>query len=130
MSNEVIERRLAGVPVYALCSSSSEFVLVTDEDSGKSLGLFCIKEEHADSLLQHMKSVEDVHVRPDTRVVPVSLAQVFQLKVDGVAIRLLPEPSQVKNALEERQKAGISNVSFSGVPVFQVLCSIYFFWAP
>ncbi|KAJ0463649.1 hypothetical protein HanHA300_Chr14g0518061 [Helianthus annuus] len=44
---------------------------------------------------------------------------VFQLKVNGVSFRFIPESSQIKNAIEERRKAGISDDSFSGVPVFQ-----------
>ncbi|XWS35207.1 hypothetical protein CRYUN_Cryun21dG0106400 [Craigia yunnanensis] len=45
--------------------------------------------------------------------------QVFQLKVDGVALRLIPESSQIKNALRERERAGFSDDGFPGVPVFQ-----------
>lgn len=31
------------------------------------------------------------------------MLQVFQLKVDGVAFRLIPEPSQVKNAIKVKK---------------------------
>ncbi|KAM3249797.1 hypothetical protein P3L10_011567 [Capsicum annuum] len=50
----------------------------------------------------------------------VGLHLVFQLKVDGVAFRLIPEASQVKNAMKEIERAGTSDDSFYGVPVFQV----------
>ncbi|CAK9154053.1 unnamed protein product [Ilex paraguariensis] len=99
MSTEAIEERLAGVPVYALSNSSEEFVLVSGVGSGKSLGLFCVKEEDAESLLEHMKSM-DPGMREGSKVVAVALNKVFQLKVDGVAFRLIPESSQVKNALK------------------------------
>uniref|UniRef100_A0A5B7ADB9 Putative Tic22-like family protein isoform 1 n=1 Tax=Davidia involucrata TaxID=16924 RepID=A0A5B7ADB9_DAVIN len=118
MSTEAIEERLAGVAVYALSNSSQEFVLVSGVNTGKSLGLFCFKEEDAEALLQQMISM-DPGMRQGSKVVAVALNKVFQLKVDGVAFRLIPELSQIKNALGERQKAGFSDDSFSGVPVFQ-----------
>nr|XP_043632313.1 protein TIC 22-like, chloroplastic [Erigeron canadensis] len=118
MKDEDIEQRLAGVPVYALSNSSEEFVVVSGQDPVKSLGLLCFKEEDAQTLLGQMKSM-DPRMRPGSKVVPVALSMVFQLKVNGVSFRFIPESSQIKNAIEERRKAGISDDSFSGVPVFQ-----------
>ncbi|KAF4354201.1 protein TIC 22-like, chloroplastic [Cannabis sativa] len=118
MSIEAIEERLAGIPVYALSNSADEFVLVSGTSSGKSLGLFCFKKEDAEALLGQIESL-DPGMRNGSKVVPVALNKVFQLKVDGVSFRLIPETSQVKNALMEREKAGISDDGFPGVPVFQ-----------
>ncbi|KAM5569690.1 protein TIC 22-like, chloroplastic [Rosa sericea] len=120
MSTEAIEERLAGVPVYALSNAAEEFVLVSGASSGKSLGLFCFKKEDAESLLEHIR-VMDPGMRSGSKVVAVALNKVFQLKVDGVAFRLIPESSQVKNALKEKEKekSGSSDVGFFGVPVFQ-----------
>ncbi|KAL7612481.1 hypothetical protein Lser_V15G06206 [Lactuca serriola] len=118
MSDQDIEQRLAGVPVYALSNSSEEFVVVSGQNPVKSLGLFCFKEEDAETLLGQMKSM-DPRMRPGSKVVPVALSMVFQLKVNGVSFRFIPESSQIKNAIEARRKAGVSDDSFSGVPVFQ-----------
>ncbi|KAL5542716.1 hypothetical protein UlMin_010426 [Ulmus minor] len=118
MSTEAIEARLAGVPVYALSNSAEEFVLVSGTSTGKSLGLFCFKKEDAEALLDQIGSL-DPETRNGSKVVAVALNKVFQLRVDGVAFRLIPETSQVKNALKEREKAGINDDGFSGVPVFQ-----------
>ncbi|KAL6191320.1 hypothetical protein ACLB2K_037711 [Fragaria x ananassa] len=118
MSTEAIEERLAGVPVYALSNAAEEFVLVSGASSGKSLGLFCFKKEDAESLLEHIR-VMDPGMRSGSKVVAVALNKVFQLKVDGVAFWLIPESSQVKNALKEKEKAGSSDDGFFGVPVFQ-----------
>ncbi|CAI9117527.1 OLC1v1018927C1 [Oldenlandia corymbosa var. corymbosa] len=118
MSIKEIEERLAGVPVYALSNSSEEFVLVSGSNSGKNLGLFCFNEADAQTLLKEMKSV-DPSMGKGSQVVPVALNKVFQLKVDGVAFRLIPEPSQVKHAITEMKKDGTSEDSFYGVPVFQ-----------
>ncbi|CAM9003335.1 unnamed protein product [Rhodiola kirilowii] len=118
MSTEAIAERLAGVSLYALTNAAEEFVLVSGVRTKKSIGLFCFREEDAEALLDQMK-VMSPGMRSGSRVVPVALNQVFQLKLDGVAFRLVPESCQVKNALKERQKAGVSSEDFCGVPVFQ-----------
>lgn len=118
MSTEAIEERLAGIPVYALSNASEEFVLVSGASTQKSLGLFCFKKEDAEALLQHIGTM-DPSAQNGSKVVPVALNKVFQLHVNGVAFRLIPECSQVKNAVSERVKAGISADGFPGVPVFQ-----------
>ncbi|WCJ27538.1 Protein TIC 22-like chloroplastic [Euphorbia peplus] len=116
---ETLEERLAGVPVYALSNSSEEFVLVTGAKTGKSLGLLCFNKEDAHVLLHQMKSMDPGMRKSGSKVVPLALAKVFQLKVNDVAFRFIPEPSQIKNAVQERKKAGFSDDFFSGVPVFQ-----------
>uniref|UniRef100_A0A9I9DZ24 Protein TIC 22-like, chloroplastic n=2 Tax=Cucumis melo TaxID=3656 RepID=A0A9I9DZ24_CUCME len=118
LSTEAIEERLAGIPVYALSNASEEFVLVSGASTQKSLGFFCFKKDDAETLLQHIGTM-DPSAHYGSKVVPVALNKVFQLHVNGVAFRLIPECSQVKNALTERKKAGISADEFSGVPVFQ-----------
>ncbi|XP_050203322.1 protein TIC 22-like, chloroplastic [Mercurialis annua] len=119
MPTEAIEERLAGVPVYALSNSNEEFVLVTGASTGKSLSLLCFKKEDAEVLLEQMKSMDPGMRKSGSKVVAVALNKVFQLKVQGVAFRLIPESTQIKNALREREKVGFSDDGFSGVPVFQ-----------
>lgn len=95
-------------------------MLIKGSKTGKSLGLFCFKKEDADSLLDQMKLM-DPGMRRSSSVVAVALNKVFQLKVNGVAFRLIPEASQIKNALmeKEKEKAGSLDDEFLGVPVFQ-----------
>ncbi|XVF84535.1 hypothetical protein PTKIN_Ptkin17bG0044600 [Pterospermum kingtungense] len=119
LSVEAIEERLAGVPVYALSNSEEEFVLVSGVSTKKSLGLLCFKKDDAEALLEQMKSMDPSMRKGGSKVVAVALNKVFQLKVNGVALRLIPESTQIKNALIERERAGISDDSFPGVPVFQ-----------
>lgn len=119
MSTEAIEERLAGIPVYALSNSNEEFVLVSGASNRKSLGLICFKKEDAEALLEQMRSMDPLMRKEGSKVVPVALNKVCQLKVDGVAFRLIPEATQIKNALKEREKAGLLGDGFSGVPVFQ-----------
>ncbi|KAF7150884.1 hypothetical protein RHSIM_Rhsim02G0068800 [Rhododendron simsii] len=118
LGNEAVEERLTGVHVYALGNASEEFVLVSGVSTGKSIGLFCFKEKDAEALLDQMKSM-DPAMRRGSKVVAVPLNKVLQLKLEGVAFRLIPELSQIVNALKERQKAGFADESFPGVPVFQ-----------
>ncbi|KAJ4967655.1 hypothetical protein NE237_014356 [Protea cynaroides] len=118
MSTEAIEERLAGVPVYALSNSVEEFVLVSGSQTGKSLGFFCFKKEDAEALQEQMKFM-DPRMRRGSKVVAVALNKVFQLKVEGVAFRFIPDSSQIMNAVKVRQKLGFSEDGFSGVPVFQ-----------
>ncbi|KAI3997748.1 hypothetical protein MKX01_007635 [Papaver californicum] len=118
MTTETIEERLAGVPVYALTNSSDEFVLISGAKTGKSLGLFCFKKEDANALLEQMKSM-DPGMRRGSKVVAVALNKVFQIKLDGVAFRFIPDSSEIRNAVKENKKVGVIDDSFSGVPVFQ-----------
>ncbi|CAE5969052.1 unnamed protein product [Arabidopsis arenosa] len=119
LTADAIEERLAGVPVYALSNSNEEFMLVSGTSSGKSLGLLFCKEEDAETLLKQMKSMDPRMRKEGSKVVALALSKVFQLKVNGVAFRLIPESTQVKNALKERKTAGIDDDDFHGVPVFQ-----------
>ncbi|KAL2343492.1 hypothetical protein Fmac_004777 [Flemingia macrophylla] len=133
MTVEAIEERLEGIPVYALSNASEEFLLVSGPSSAKNLGLFCFNKDDAHTLLNQV-SLIDPNARHGSKV--------FQLKVNGVAFRLIPEFSQVKNAikilvielysndyvmyvcaLQEREKSGFASSGFSGVPVFQVILS-------
>ncbi|KAK6279331.1 hypothetical protein POUND7_019598 [Theobroma cacao] len=118
MSAEAIEESMAGVPVYALNNSEEKFVLVSGVSTKTSLGLFCFKKEDAEALLEQMKSM-DPRMRRGSKVVAVALNKVFQMRVDGVALRLIPESAQIKNALRERERAGFSDDGFPGIPVFE-----------
>ncbi|XP_022735193.1 protein TIC 22-like, chloroplastic [Durio zibethinus] len=119
LSAEAIEERLAGVPVYALSNSEEEFMLVSGVSTKKSLGLLCFKKEDAEALLEQMKSMYPRMRKGGSKVVAVALCKVFQLKVDSVTFRLIPDSTQIKNALRERERAGFSDDGFAGVPVFQ-----------
>ncbi|XP_010943041.2 protein TIC 22, chloroplastic isoform X2 [Elaeis guineensis] len=96
LSPEYVAKTLAGTSVYTVSNSNNEFVLVSDPNNGlRSLGLLCFRHEDAQALL----------------------AQVYMLKVEGIAFRFLPDPLQIKNALELKS-ADLSR-GFDGVPVFQ-----------
>ncbi|PIN08113.1 hypothetical protein CDL12_19306 [Handroanthus impetiginosus] len=84
------------VPLYALGNVDREFVLLSG--AGKSLGLFCFSKADAEALLKQMNSA-DPSTSTGSQVVPVALSKLVQHKVDGVALRFVPEVSQIRNAL-------------------------------
>jgi len=54
MSGEQVAKRLDGVPVYTVSNSANEFVLVSDLNTSKSLGIFCFREADAEALLSQV----------------------------------------------------------------------------
>eukprot|EP00850_Spirogloea_muscicola_P007307 SM000036S13351 [mRNA] locus=s36:711317:713767:- [translate_table: standard] len=123
MSVDQVSKRLAGVPVYTVSNASNEFVLVSDMTSQKSLGIFCFRQEDAQALLLQVKDREPSLGR-GARIVAVSLDKVYKLNAEGISFRFLPDPLQIKNALEVRAKVGSGSRDFDGVPLFQA-SSIY-----
>ncbi|KAF8405037.1 hypothetical protein HHK36_009934 [Tetracentron sinense] len=120
-----VAKTLAGTAVYTVSNSNNEFVLISDPNSLKSLGLLCFRQEDAEALLAQVQLRQPVLGR-GARVVPITLDQVFfffffdsvyMLKVEGIAFRFLPDPAQIRNALELR--AADIRSGFDGVPVFQ-----------
>ncbi|XP_057974253.1 protein TIC 22, chloroplastic [Malania oleifera] len=116
VSSEHVAKTLAGTAVYTVSNSNNEFVLISDPNGLKSIGLLCFRHEDAEAFLAQVRSRKR-DLRGGARVVPISLDQVYMLKVEGIAFRFLPDPVQIKNALE--LKAADSKSGFDGVPVFQ-----------
>ncbi|KAI3440345.1 uncharacterized protein J3R85_003673 [Psidium guajava] len=111
-----VARTLAGTAVYTVSNSNNEFVLVSDPDGTKSIGLLCFRQEDAESFLAQVR-LRRRELKGQARVVPITLDQVYMLKVEGIAFRFLPDPVQIKNALEMKETGTKSG--FDGVPVFQ-----------
>ncbi|KAL3617929.1 Protein TIC 22, chloroplastic [Castilleja foliolosa] len=116
LNSEHVARRLAGTSVYTVSNTNNEFVLISDLDGAKSIGLLCFRKEDAETFLAQVKSRRG-ELRGGAKVVPITLDQVYMLKVEGIAFRFLPDPVQIKNALELR--ASDNKSGFDGVPVYQ-----------
>uniref|UniRef100_A0A803MX80 Protein TIC 22, chloroplastic n=1 Tax=Chenopodium quinoa TaxID=63459 RepID=A0A803MX80_CHEQI len=96
LSSDNVAKSLVGTSVFTVSNTNNEFVLISDPNNGtKSIGLLCFRKEDAEAFL----------------------AQVYMLKVEGISFRFLPDPVQIKNALE--LKASETKSGFDGVPVFQ-----------
>ncbi|KAG6511027.1 protein TIC 22, chloroplastic-like [Zingiber officinale] len=117
LSADYVAKTLVGTAVYTVSNSNNEFVLISDpNNSFRSLGILCFRQEDAQTLLAQVKLRQPILGR-GAKVVPITLDQVYMLKVEGIAFRFLPDPLQIKNALTLRS-ADISK-GFDGVPVFQ-----------
>ncbi|GAB2225286.1 hypothetical protein Droror1_Dr00006077 [Drosera rotundifolia] len=116
-ATDEVARTLTGTSVYTVSNSDNEFVLVSDPaGEGRSISLVCFRREDAEAILaQVMARRKELKIQG--KVVPMTLDQVYSLKVEGIAFRFLPDPIQIKNALE--LKASDCSGGFDGVPVFQ-----------
>ncbi|CAN1323771.1 Protein TIC 22, chloroplastic, partial [Linum perenne] len=116
LSSDYVAKRLTGTTVYTVSNTNNEFVLISDPDGAKSIGLLCFRKEDAEAFLSQVRSRRK-ELRSAAKVVPITLEQVYMLKVEGIAFRFLPDPVQIKNALE--MKTSTTSSGFDGVPVFQ-----------
>ncbi|GKV04643.1 hypothetical protein SLEP1_g16781 [Rubroshorea leprosula] len=116
LSPEQVAKTLVGTAVYTVSNSDNEFVLISDPDGAKSISLLCFRPEDAEALLAQVR-LRRRELGSEPKVVPITLDQVYSLKVEGIAFRFLPDPLQIKNALE--LKASDTKNGFDGVPVFQ-----------
>ncbi|XP_024023325.1 protein TIC 22, chloroplastic-like, partial [Morus notabilis] len=99
LGSDHVAKTLAGTAVYTVSNSNNEFVLISDPDGAKSIGLLCFRKEDAESFLAQVR-LRRRELRSGAKVVPITLDQVYMLKVEGIAFRFLPDPVQIKNALE------------------------------
>lgn len=118
LTGEQVSSSLTGVGVYTVSNALNEFVLVSDLEGNKALGIFCFRQEDAEALLAQVKD-RDPNLGRGARVVEVMLDKVYRLNAEGIAFRFLPDPLQIKHAIEERSKRGDTSKGFSGIPVFQ-----------
>lgn len=49
-----VAKRLVGTAVYTVSNSSNEFVLMSDPDGVKSIGLLCFRQEDAEAFLSQV----------------------------------------------------------------------------
>uniref|UniRef100_A0A1J3GY12 Protein TIC 22, chloroplastic n=1 Tax=Noccaea caerulescens TaxID=107243 RepID=A0A1J3GY12_NOCCA len=111
-----IAKALAGTSVFTVSNTNNEFVLISDPSGDKSIGLLCFRQEDAEAFLAQAR-LRRRELKTNAKVVPINLDQVYLLKVEGISFRFLPDPIQIKNALE--LKSSGNKTEFDGVPVFQ-----------
>ncbi|XP_021727853.1 protein TIC 22, chloroplastic-like isoform X1 [Chenopodium quinoa] len=117
LSSDNVAKSLVGTSVFTVSNTNNEFVLISDPNNGtKSIGLLCFRKEDAEAFLAQVQARRR-ELRSQAKIVPISLDQVYMLKVEGISFRFLPDPVQIKNALE--LKASETKSGFDGVPVFQ-----------
>ncbi|CAN7015649.1 unnamed protein product [Brassica rapa subsp. trilocularis] len=112
-----VAKALAGTSVFTVSNTNNEFVLISDPAGDKSIGLLCFRQEDAEAFLAQAR-LRRRELKANAKVVPINLDQVvYLLKVEGISFRFLPDPIQIKNAMELKSSA--SKNGFDGVPVFQ-----------
>ncbi|CAH1422108.1 unnamed protein product [Lactuca virosa] len=116
LSTANVSKTLAGTELYTVSNSDNEFVLISDPNGLKSIGLLCFRQEDAEAFLAQVR-LRKRELKGRAKVVPIALDQVYMLKVEGIAFRFLPDPVQLKNAMELRTSN--TKNGFDGVPVFQ-----------
>uniref|UniRef100_M8BUJ3 Uncharacterized protein n=1 Tax=Aegilops tauschii TaxID=37682 RepID=M8BUJ3_AEGTA len=89
-------------------------------------GWVLLRVDTTPDLLEPMVRTRQPVLGKGAKVVPITLDQVYMLKAEGIAFRFLPDPLQIKNALQLNDeyyslafqlKSGLTG--FDGVPVFQ-----------
>ncbi|KAL9144441.1 hypothetical protein ABFS82_14G296700 [Erythranthe guttata] len=115
LSNTEIKNRLAEIPVYKLSNDSQDNIKGISEFGDRKIGFYFLNKPDA------LNFKERIECSPDARIFDARLTEVIDFEGDPAPIRLIPELSEVKNAIQEKKKhiAGFSDGVFAGVPVFQ-----------
>lgn len=56
LTSHNVAKSLAGTSVYTVSNSNNEFVLISDSDGAKSIGLLCFRQEDAEAFLAQVPS--------------------------------------------------------------------------
>ncbi|KAG4924467.1 hypothetical protein JHK87_050007 [Glycine soja] len=94
LGSQHVAKSLVGTSIFTVNNSNNEFVLISDPDGAKSIGLLCFRQEDAEAFLAQVRS-RSRELRSKAKVVPITLDQ-----VEGIAFRFLLDPVQIRNALE------------------------------
>ncbi|KAL3625154.1 hypothetical protein CASFOL_030608 [Castilleja foliolosa] len=117
MSTGEIKRRMGGVPIFRVSNYAED---VPVHVSGE-FNLCFISKKDAKTFLDKLKT--ENNLPSDFRVIYNPLGDLLLNEENVIPIRLVPESSQIKNALQVKEKDNKhtpdKNSSFTGVPVFK-----------
>ncbi|KAL3628351.1 hypothetical protein CASFOL_027397 [Castilleja foliolosa] len=113
-----IKRRMVGIPVYKVSNYEERDALLVTDEVTKAVSFYFISKPDALDFFDKIKLLENFII--DWRVFDTPLSNIIDEGGDeGVAVRLVPESSQIKNAIEEKgRETGTPDNIFAGVPVF------------
>lgn len=60
LSLDLVANTLAGTAVYTVSNSNNEFVLMSDPNGVKSIGLLCFRQEDAEAFLAQVSSLSSL----------------------------------------------------------------------
>lgn len=120
---QVIER-LRPVPVFAIATENGAPLVAKPEgQENVSVATVFVSQSDAQSFLSDLQS-RDPEVAQGVQVIPVSLAQVYQLALDSrdqeerLLFDIVPVQAQVQSAQTLLQQSGQNAEGFDGVPLF------------
>ncbi|KAL3628346.1 hypothetical protein CASFOL_027392 [Castilleja foliolosa] len=117
LSAREIKRRMAGISVYKLSNYEDHNIFLKhQDDSSKDVSFYFISKPDALDFFDMAKLYHNFE--NDWRIFDTPLSKIIDK--EGYEIRrLVPELSQIKNAIEEKWKeTGTRDNFFTGVPVF------------
>jgi len=68
LSSDHVAKTLAGTAVYTVSNSNNEFVLISDPNAAKSIGLLCFRQEDAEAFLAQVSIVSRVKCQESNRI--------------------------------------------------------------
>jgi nickel transport protein len=125
LPQDQIVRKLLPVPVFTVTDAEGSPLVASDpnrEGESSVAGVF-ISREDAQAFVERLKQ-EDPQLGADVRVVPVSLAEVYELALqseqnpENLEFTFVPVQEQVQSALAVLREEDSSVQQFQGVPLF------------
>ncbi|MBE9182716.1 hypothetical protein IQ268_29705 [Oculatella sp. LEGE 06141] len=124
LTDEQVMERLRPVPVFALAGADGQPLVASPAEGqqGPSIANVFISQQDAQTFLSNLRE-QNPEVAGGVQVVPVSLAEVYQLanannRQDGLAFAFIPMQQQVEAARTVLQQDGANPTEFEGVPIF------------
>ncbi|HEY9817092.1 MAG TPA: Tic22 family protein, partial [Candidatus Obscuribacterales bacterium] len=130
LTEEQVMERLRSVPVFTITDESGSPLVAAPESATESgttpgvpvAGVF-ISQDDAENFLNNLQS-QNPDLASNVQVVPVSLAEVYQLAVTsrqesaGVEFVFVPMVAEVESAVDILRTQGQDVNEFEGVPLF------------
>jgi nickel transport protein len=126
LTPEQITQKLRSIPVFTLANSQGALIVSTPEGQSKTsvAGAF-ISQKQAQAYLENLKK-QNPNLAKDVRVVPVSLAEVYQIdragqgKPNDLDFDFVPTKQQVDAAVALLKQSGQQVNQFTATPMFML----------
>lgn len=125
LTNEQIVERLRPIPVFTITDAEGAPLVAspTEGQEGTLITNIFISQQDAQNFLNDL-SVDEPELAQGVRVIPVSLAEVYELAIasgqqpEPLEFLFIPMQQQVESALSLLQQSGEDIEQFQGVPLF------------
>lgn len=125
LTEEQVVEQLRPVPVFAITDAEGSPLVAAPagEDTGEPVAGVFISQEDAQAFLNNLREANP-ELAQDVQVVPVSLAEVYELALatrddaNRINFTFVPEEEQVATAVSLLQAVDQTVTEFEGVPLF------------